>query len=153
MITQLDNNNLYGQIDANVDKQCHFLNYRMQQLDQKEGLRSITLRRNLLKDSFGDKLVEFLRRDKYIKTVDIAGCHLSEYILQKIIKLGLVLNKTGLIAGGKRINNLAFALRCLAQVALNHIFTDLECRRTELNRVGVDVVVAVFAHRDQLGDI
>lgn len=86
-----------------MDKQCHYLNYQMMQLEEKEGLRCVILRRNQLKDGFGEKLIDFLRRDKYIKSIDVAGCHMSDYVLQRIVKLALAVN-TSLIKFDCRLN-------------------------------------------------
>ena len=67
------------------------------------GLRELVLMRNRLGDGFAKDLQKALCLDKYLKVINVAGNHISEYGLKLIVKLALMEN-TSIIGFDARLN-------------------------------------------------
>lgn len=78
--------------NAVIDQQAHLVNFRKNQILNKEGIRQIILRRNKLGDDFALCLQKTIYSDKYIKKIDISGNRITQYGLKVIMKLGLMEN-------------------------------------------------------------
>lgn len=75
-----------------MDQQAHLVNFKTNQIINKNGIRQLILCRNQLGDDFAISLQKTLYSDKYIKKIDVSGNRINSYGLKVIMKLGLMEN-------------------------------------------------------------
>jgi len=83
--------------------QAHLINFKRHLILNKEGIRSIILRRNQFNDVFALALQKILYSEKYIKNIDLSGNRIRTYGLTVLLKVGLLQNES-IICFDTRLN-------------------------------------------------